>query len=169
MIRRIALFVLPLVLAAALAPAPVRAAGGLRWRSLDEGLREAKASGRPIMVDVFTDWCRWCKVMDRDVYSRADVQDYVARHFVPVRLNAESGRPATYAGAPLTERAVATRFAINSYPTTAFLRTDGSHVVNVPGYWPPDKFLLVLRFVAEGRFERGEDFDAFMSRAGAAR
>ena len=168
MIRRIAPLLLALALAVPLTPAGAGAAE-LRWRSFDDGLREARASGRPVMVDVFTDWCRWCKVMDRDVYSRADVQDYVAKHFVPVRINAEGGRLATYAGATMSERAVATRFGINSYPTTLFLHTDGSHLVNVPGYWPPDQFLLVLRFVAEGRFERGEDFEAYLKQSGKAR
>ena len=51
------------------------AAPGVSWRNWDRGLEEASGSGRPILVDVYTDWCGWCRRMEADVYSRPEIRD----------------------------------------------------------------------------------------------
>lgn len=145
------------------------AAGEIEWQTWNAGLKQAAASGRPVLVDVYTDWCGWCKRMDRDVYSRSDVRDDLARHFVVVRLDAESAEGALYENERLTSRALAMRFGVSGYPTTIFLRSDGTRLANVPGYVPSDRFLMLLRYVGEGHLERGESYDSFAGAAGAQR
>ena len=136
--------------------------GEPRWLGWNAGLKEAAATHRPVLVDVYTDWCGWCKRMDRDVYSRPEIRDYLARNFVAVRLDAESPDPASYEGRQHTGRSLAGRFRVSGYPTTIFLRESGEHLVNVPGYVPADRFLLLLRYVGDGHMERGESFEAFV-------
>ena len=140
---------------------------GPAWRSWDAGLREAGTSGRPVLVDVYTDWCGWCKRMDRDVYARADVQDYLARKFVAVKLDAESSDAARYEGRAYTSRTLAARFGVTGYPTTLFLSAKGAHLGNVPGYSPPQDFLLLLRFIGDGHAARGEKLEDFIRAAKA--
>jgi thioredoxin-related protein len=43
-----------------------------------------------------------------------------------------------------------------------FLKSTGTHLINVPGYVPPDRFLLVLRFIGEGHMEKGVEWEAFL-------
>lgn len=148
--------------------APAAPGSGPRWLDWNAGLKQAAASHRPVLVDVYTDWCGWCKRMDRDVYARPEIRDYLAGRFVTVRLDAESPDVATYEGREQTERALATRFRVSSYPTTIFLRESGEHLVNVPGYVPADRFLLLLRYVGEGHLERGESFESFVRDAAVA-
>lgn len=131
------------------------------WRSWDAGLAEAARTGHPVLVDVYTDWCGWCKRMDRDVYSRPEMIDYLARNWVVVRLNAEANTPAHFLGQATTESEIAAHFGVSSFPTTVMLKASGDHLVNVPGYLPAGDFKTVLRFVAEGHMERGEPFDDF--------
>lgn len=151
-----------------LAPFPsARAAGS--WRGWDAGLAEAGKAGRPVLVDVYTDWCGWCKRMDRDVYARADVQQFLSRRFVTVKLNAESSEAVRYQGKGYTARTLAARFGVTGYPTTIFLSGKGAHLGNVPGYIPPDKFLLLLRFIGDGHAEKGESFDEFARTQSAKR
>ncbi len=145
---------------------PARAADPA-WETWNGGLERAASSGRPVLVDVYTDWCGWCKRMDREVYSRADVRDYLAGHFVVVRLNAESGELANYEGRSFSGRTLAMRFRVSGYPTTIFLRPGGEHIVNVPGYVPAPRFLSLLRYIGEGHMDRGESFEAFDSGARA--
>jgi len=132
------------------------------WRDWNSGFKEAGATERPVLVDVYTDWCGWCRRMERDVYSRSDVRDYVSRHFVTVKLNAESDAPAVYEGKSYTARTLAQRFRVNGYPTTIFLRPGGNHIANVPGYVPADRFLLLLRYIGEGHLDRGVLYDDFV-------
>jgi thioredoxin-related protein len=135
------------------------------WRTWDEGLKEAGASQRPIVVDVYTDWCGWCKRMDRDVFARNDVREYLSKRFVPIKLNAESGTLGQYQGKSLSSRALAARFRVTGYPTTVFLNSDGEHLVNVPGYVNADRYLLLLRYVGDGHMDRGVPFQDFVKKS----
>ena len=141
---------------AAAAPPPA-----VVWRSWDRGLEEARASGRPILVDVYTDWCGWCRRMKADVYARPEVRAYLAERFVTVSLNAEGADAASHEGRSYTSRSLAARFGVSGYPTTLFLRADGGHQVYVPGYVEPVRFLQVLRFIGEGHMDRGVSFQEF--------
>lgn len=150
---------------AALFPGVGSAAGReLNWREWDEGLREAAASRRPVLVDVYTDWCGWCKRMDRDVYTKSDVRDYLSRKFVTVKLDAEAAEPAHYQDQNFTSRSLAARFDITGYPTTIFLRANGDHLINAPGYIPADRFLLLLRYIGDGYMDRGVSWEDFRGR-----
>jgi thioredoxin-related protein len=149
-----------IALAAIVLPLSARAAGP-DWHGWDEGLRLAAATGRPVIVDVYTDWCGWCRRMDHDVYSRPAVSDYLRSRYVTIRINAESNTAARYEGRATTYEELAQRFRVSGYPTTIFLRSTGAHMANVPGYLPPDQFLLLLRYVAEGHADRNEPFAEF--------
>jgi thioredoxin-related protein len=167
--RRVLLLVL-CALAVTFPPRTAHASGGPAWRSWDAGMHEAAASGRPVLVDVYTDWCGWCRRMDRDVYARADVQEYLSRRFVTVKLDAESDANARYQGRVYSSRSLAAAFGVTGYPTTLFFGAKGTYLGRFPGYWPSQDFLLLLRFVGEGRAERGERLEDFLrgARAGAA-
>ena len=143
-------------------------AAEVRWRAWDVGLREAGKTQRPVLVDVYTDWCGWCKRMDRDVYSRPEVRNYLSSRFVTIRLNAEANDAARYEGRSWTSRSLASRFEVSGYPTTIFLRSNGEHLANLPGYIEADRFLLLLRYVGEGAMDRGVSFEDFSRSAGAA-
>ena len=156
-------------LAVSLFVQPANALGGPAWRSWDAGLREAGTTGRPVLVDVYTNWCGWCKRMDRDVYARADVQDYLARKFVTVKLDAENNAAARYEGRVYTSRTLAARFGVTGYPTTLFLSAKGAQLGNVPGYSPPQDFLLLLRFIGDGHAARGEKLEDFLRAAKASK
>jgi thioredoxin-related protein len=160
--RSIAAFALALVVAL-----PAHAAG-VAWHDWNEGLAAASGSQRPVIVDVYTDWCGWCKRMDRDVYGRSDVSGYLNDHFVMVRLNAESSERVKYEQREITARTLAAGFQVTGYPTTIFLRANGEHLVNVPGYLAPDKFMKLVRYIGDGHMDRGVKWEDY-SRAPAAR
>ena len=134
MLARIAPAMAPLF-ASSLARRP-RASPGAAGTS---GLREATRSQRPVLVDVYTDWCGWCKRMDKDVYARPDVRDYLSRRFVAVKLRRRIVEPRSVRReAPHAALAGARRFRVTGYPTTVFLRPDGERLANVPGYLPAE-------------------------------
>jgi thioredoxin-related protein len=155
-----------------LAPSPTPAPGGsagdvrIGWLELGPGLAEAKRAGRPILVDVYTDWCGWCKRMDRTTYADGEVMGIVGRNFVAVRLNAEDEKKsANYRGDDLSYREFADGFRITGYPTTLFLAADGSLITTVPGYVKPELFRHVLRFVGEGHYKT-KTWDTYARDAG---
>ena len=43
---------------------------GINWRpDVTAAMSEARRTGKIVMIDVYTDWCGWCKRMDRDTYA----------------------------------------------------------------------------------------------------
>jgi thioredoxin-related protein len=163
---RLPRLVVPAVLLATLAAAP---AGAAEWKNWNAGMKAAQASGRYVLVDVYTDWCGWCRRMDRDVYARAEVDRYLSSHFVTVKLNAESGELATHKGRNYSARSLAASFDVSGYPTTIFLTPEGDRLVNVPGYIEPERFLLLLRYIGDGHMARNESWEEFSRQARGAR
>ena len=138
-----------------------RAEPRLAWSELEPALAEARRANRLVLVDVYTDWCGWCKRMDKTTYGHPDVRDYVARSFVTARVNAEDDRKrATYLGESHTYRQFADGFRISGYPTTLFLEPDGTLITQLPGYVKPDTFLDVLHYIGEGHY-RTQSWEAY--------
>ena len=133
------------------------------WQRLDKALAMAKNSGKLIIVNFYTDWCPNCKRMNEKTYRDEGVLKQLSKSFIPVKLNAESSQTLIIEGQAVTEYQVALVFQVNSYPTTWFLSSDGRPLIPVRGYYGPDLFAPMLRFVEGGWYEK-MDFDMYMER-----
>ncbi len=117
---------------------PGGGAAALPWeRDLPTALARAGSEKKLVMVDFYTDWCKWCKQLDRTTLSDAEVQRALGG-FVSVRLNAEKDG-----------RDVAERFNVDGYPTILFLDARGGEVGRIPGYMEPGPFLAELQDIAK--------------------
>ena len=61
----------------------------VKWYTIEEAFAMTKKEPRKIMIDVYTDWCSWCKVMDSKTFSNQVIADYLNKNFYPVKFNAE--------------------------------------------------------------------------------
>jgi len=103
---------------------------GLPWGgSLSSGLVTAERDSKLVMVDFYTDWCRWCAELDRTTYADKNVQAALAR-VVLVRLDAEGDGQAD-----------ADRLGVSGFPTIVFLDGTGVEVGRISGYLPAAQFL----------------------------
>jgi thioredoxin-related protein len=152
-------------LVAVLVLGPAGASAEVAWRSWDEGMREARTTGRPVLVDVYTNWCGWCKRLDRDVYSRADVQDYLSRKVVPIKLNAEGREAASWQGRAYNSRSLAAKLGVSGYPTILFFDPRGGSLGGVASYVTPEQMMSMLHFVGDGHAQRGEKYEDFLRAA----
>jgi len=133
------------------------------WQRLDKALALAKVSGKLIVVNFYTDWCPNCRRMNEKTYRDDGVLKQLNESFISVKLNAESSRPLTIEGQSVSEAQVALMFRVNSYPTTWFLSSEGRPLIPVRGYYGPELFAPILRFVEGGWYEK-MDFDMYMER-----
>lgn len=134
--------------------------GQPRWMSFNDGITEAKKTGKKVMIDVYTDWCGWCKKMDKETYTNAGVVDYLNRYFVLIKLDAESSSKLNYRGESYTERELAGAFGITGYPSIIFLKGNGDPITTYPGYADAAKFKTVASFIAEDHYltKKFEDY-----------
>lgn len=130
------------------------AADSGEWIAYGDALKKVEGSDRILVVDVYTNWCGWCKKMDRDVYGDAAVQEILDAHFIAAKLNAESATTHAVRGQTVSEREIAKSFGVTGYPTTLFLTADGEPITVLPGYVPKETFLLVLEYIHTRSYER---------------
>lgn len=120
----------------------------IKWLSMEEAFALNKKEPRKIFVDVYTDWCGWCKRMDKDTFANADVAEYVGKNYYAVKLNAESDREFKLGEAPMTERQLAKQLGVSGYPTVVFIHEDFRTIEPVAGYQQPEQFMKMLQAFA---------------------
>jgi Highly conserved protein containing a thioredoxin domain len=131
----------------------------LAWMSLDEVAASMKKEKRPILIDLYTDWCGWCKVMDKKTYSNKNVGAYLKQKFYPVKLNAEQKKDITWNGKTYTFNSnyKTHNFAVYltngqlSYPTTVIIPVNGDPQA-IPGYLTPPELEPVVKYFGEGKY-----------------
>jgi thioredoxin-related protein len=133
---------------------------GLKWLSLKEASTKVKAENKLILIDLYTDWCSWCKVMDKNTYTNKELIKYVNEKFYAVKLNAETRETISWLGKDFTYD---DRYKVNTYalyltqgqlafPTTVIIPADGSAPQAIPGYLKPQEMELVLKYFGENRY-----------------
>jgi len=152
-------FVILTVLSCARHELDVRPAPEIEWVSIEKGLNDAKDRDKKILVNVFTDWCDFCKKMTTSVYPDSAVRSTVYEHFVSVGLNAESEKMVQYQGETLTEKELARKMGIRSYPTMLFLNSDGELILQSNGYMPANDFSRMLMYMGSNAYLTMEFID----------
>lgn len=126
----------------------------LEWKKFEAALAEAGKMNKKVLVDVYTDWCGWCKKMDASTYADAGIASYLNKNYVVVKLNAESASKLVYRGTEYTERDFASTFGVSGYPSTIFLTAQGEPITIYPGFADPVKFQKVLSFIGENYYQK---------------
>ena len=122
---------------------------GPNWMPYSQGLAQAKSEGKHLLVEFFTKSCSQCQRMDKKTFSDPGVIEYINRHYVPVRVNANLARQ------------MAMNYNIRGVPTVWFMEPDGTRIAPVPGFVPPEMFRPLLEYVRERKYE-SMSFSDFM-------
>ena len=144
----------------------------IEWISWQEAVELAQAEGnsKKVFVDVYTDWCGWCKVMDKKTFQNPEVAAYMQEHYYMVKLDAEGKEPIEYDGNTFKyvpsgrrgyhELAAALLQNRMSYPTTVFLDENLKMLSPVPGFQKPEPFLKIARYFGDDIYKT-QDWKAY--------
>lgn len=143
------------------------ATSSLSWNTFDQGVSLAKQQNKKLLVDVYTDWCGWCKKMDSDVYTDPSVMRALAAKFVLVKLNAESNNNRVqYQGKQFSEAEFARAVGVSGYPSTLFFDSEGKPITLLPGFVPALKFVPILNYIGDNQYLT-VSFDQYLSKQGS--
>lgn len=144
--------------------------GLVKWYDFKEAQELNKKVPKPFLVDVYTDWCGWCKHMMKTTYSDPGLANYINTYFYPVKFNAETKDSIEYNGkvykttssAPKAVHELAIKFLGSnlSYPSTIFVSNNFEYNLLSQGYLDVQKIEPLLVYTVENVF-RNSSFDDF--------
>ncbi len=153
-------------------------ASEINWVTMDEALELQKKEPKKILVDVYTNWCGPCKMMDKYTFQNEDVANYVNEHFYAVKFNAEGNDSVTYKEKTFTnpgydpEKAkrrnsshqFTAYLGIRAYPTVAFFDENANFIAPISGYRKPQGIELYLKLFQSDKYKEmktQEDFNEY--------
>lgn len=103
-------------------------------------LELAQKENKIVMIDFFTDWCKWCVELDNVVYKDESVAQYANTYQINWKIDAEKGE-----GIELAKQ-----YKVKGYPTIIFVQADGTEIDRIVGYLKPTQFLEKMKNFNEG-------------------
>ncbi len=159
MIKVIALLTISFSIQAALGQGKDRN-NAMPWLSVEEVQTRLQEENRPILIDVYTDWCHYCKVMDATTWVNPKVTDYAARYFYPIKFNAEGKEPANWLGKTYEFKPAYKVHMLAAewlqgnmvYPSTVILPPDGAEPIVIPGVVEVKDLEPILHYFGEKHY-----------------
>jgi thioredoxin-related protein len=150
----------------------------IQWLDFEKAVKESdkaskkKKDSKIIFVDVYTDWCGWCKRMDATTFADPIIADYMNKNFLSVKFNAEGNDTVCIGNEILLPKQHGKTHALAaillngkmSYPSYTFLEVTDENKIQiiqvVPGYQQAKQFEYLINFFGSGAYKtkNWEDF-----------
>jgi len=133
----------------------------VNWLQLNDITSKIKEKDKPVLIDLYTNWCYWCKVMDKKTYSNKKVVDYINDHFYSSRVNAETPDAINWKGKTylynntyhLNDFALFITFGRVSFPTTIIIADQKSAPIPIAGFLEPKELEKILKYFGDGAYK----------------
>jgi thioredoxin-related protein len=143
---------------------------GIRWMTLEQAFAENQKKPKKIIIDVYTNWCGWCKVMDKKTFTNPEVIKYINENYYAVKLDAETKENITIGNVTYsyneTNRANDVAIALlqgkMSFPSIVYLDEGFNMIQPIPGYMEARQFHEIITFIG-GDFHKKEPFELYKS------
>ncbi len=139
--------------------------GSVKWYTFEEAVQANKANPKKFMIDVYTDWCGWCKRMDKATFQQDEISKYLNENFYAVKFDAEMKTDVEFKGHTFNYIANAGRKGVHtlaysllegsmSYPSIVFLDENVDRIMVSKGYKGPEDFIKELKYAAEDHYKK---------------
>lgn len=132
----------------------------ITWEQLDQAVKLEK---RKVLVDLYTEWCGWCKKMDKQTFQNPSIASYVNEHYYAIKFDAQyrgdiehNGRVYKYVRngkSSYNELAVELSKGKLSFPTIVVLDENLKVIQPIPGFQDAVSFEKIITYFA-GNFHR---------------
>lgn len=147
----------------------------INWVSLEEAVELQKKHPKKIMIDMYTNWCGPCKLLDKRTFQNKDVADYVNANYYAVKFNAEGNESVVFRGQEYTNpnydparankrnsaHQLSRYFRVQAYPTIVFLDENLDVLVPLRGFKAPQQLELYLKMFKNDEHKNIKTQDAF--------
>lgn len=123
---------------------------GIQWYSFKDGMDISKTNNKKVFIHFWANWCGYCTKMANKTFKDPDVVSFLNENFIAVKINTDK------------EKDIASRYAVRGLPDNWFISEGGEQIANLPGYVPPDKMYLILKYIYTDSYKK-MDFNQFLS------
>lgn len=129
----------------------------VNWLTWDQAMDLYKKEKKKIMLDVYTDWCKWCEQMDKETFQQPAIAKYLNENYYPVRFDAEQKQSLKFKGKEYKfvknagnrgyhELAAELLNGKLSYPSVVFLDADLNLIQTIHGFRSPEEFEQIITY-----------------------
>lgn len=143
----------------------------IKWLTLEEAVSLNKKAPKKMFIKLYTDWCGWCKRMDKDTFLEENVSKYMNENYYCIKLNGEEKKDIVFGGRTYkyleqgrrgyNEFAAALTQGKLSYPSNIFLDENSNILTNIAGYIKPLEFLKITKYFGDNIYKNSswEDYN----------
>ncbi len=131
----------------------------VKWLTWEDALAMSKVEKKKVIIDVYTDWCRYCKKMDKATFQNPDVAKYINENYYAIKFNAERREDIEFKGNTYKfvrggrrgyhELAAQLLKGDMKYPTTVFLDEDLNVIQPLGGYQDASTMEMIISYFGE--------------------
>lgn len=136
----------------------------IKWATVEKVISK-KSKKKKVFIEVYTNWCGWCKRMEKTTFNDPMIARYINTHFYAVKFDAESKKPINFQGKTFNystagrrgRHELATMFMQDNdkvgYPTLVFMDEELNIIQAVPGYRSREEFEIIVTYFAEEHYK----------------
>lgn len=135
----------------------------IEWITLEEALTKSAEEPKKIMLDFYTEWCRWCERMDKTTFRHPAIVSFINENFYPVKFDAERDDIIVFKEKKYAQRRAGKRayheLAIEmlrgrmSFPSVVFLDESTEIIQCLVGFKTPDQLMQLVKYFAENHYK----------------
>lgn len=150
----------------------------VNWLTINEALALQKKEPKKIIMDVYTNWCGPCKMLDKNTFQNKDVAKYINKHYYAVKFNGEGNTVVKYKEYTFSNKffdpaktnkrnsphQFASYLSVRAYPTLVFFDEKGDFIAPISGYKSPQILELYLKVFKTNDYKKldtNEKFKAY--------
>jgi len=133
------------------------------YHDWDKGMAVAKREAKPVLIDFFAEWCKWCHVMDEQTFSAPGIKNRFIKSWITIRVNTEDKKHyATYDGKSMSYQNLSGYFQVKGLPSYLFIDKDGKPIYLLPGYVPKEQFGPLLDYMNDELYKKKVTFRDYL-------
>ena len=143
---------------------------GINWITWNEVEAKMEKEPRKVLVDVYTQWCGPCKMMNKTTFSDPNVVKFINENYYAIKFDAEGPQPVTFKGTTYENatydpaktgrngthdltRAIAPVNGRIAYPTIVYMDENFGILSPVQGFQKPEQIMPILKFFGEDAYK----------------
>ncbi|MEL7124470.1 MAG: DUF255 domain-containing protein [Bacteroidota bacterium] len=150
----------------------------IKWYTWSEAIEANKETPKKMFIDMYTDWCGWCKKMDASTFKDPRVVEYMNENFYAIKFDAERKDEIIYDNHSFNfvkngrrgyhQLAAALLDGKMGYPSFVYMDEEERRITVSPGYKDAKTLLIELEFIGKNHYQR-TDYKTFAKKKSGAR